>query len=193
MCFRFPARDSFLRGSRGKLGEEEAPQIRRALQSFGPKFIDCEAETSQRRGRIPNSSPHRGLQRGIVKRFKNTDADTVDFGCSQLHGRAQRIAIIIPGEDLEQQPHVGDGSPHRTRHCDPCCASDGRYPINEMRPGVGFNPAMPQKWAGTRMEPPPSLPTPPGEHPLAMAAASPPEEPPGVRSTFQGLFDRPVR
>ena len=62
-----------------------------------------------------------------------------------------------------------------------------------MRPGVGFNPARPQKWAGTRMEPPPSVARPPGEQQAAMAAASPPLEPPGVRSGSQGLLVRPVR
>ncbi len=67
-----------------------------------------------------------------------------------------------------------------------------RWPAIEMRPGVGFSPAIPQKCAGTRMEPPPSLPTPPGEQPLAMAAASPPLDPPGVRWTSHGLFVRPV-
>ena len=52
-----------------------------------------------------------------------------------------------------------------------------------MRPGVGFNPQMPEKCAGTRMEPPPSLPIPPAEQHAAIAAASPPLEPPG--RTFQ--------
>src|ERR1700729_410940 len=74
----------------------------------------------------------------------------------------------------------------------PATASEGRCPTSEIRPGVGFNPAMPQKGGGRRIDPPPSLPTPPGEQPLAMAAASPPDDPPGVRSMFQGLFDRPV-
>src|ERR1700751_1078124 len=43
------------------------------------------------------------------------------------------------------------------------------------------------------MEPPPSLPTPPAEQPEAIAAASPPLDPPGVRSRSQGLFVRPYR
>src|SRR5579864_9228522 len=62
-----------------------------------------------------------------------------------------------------------------------------------MRPGVGFRPQIPLKCAGTRMEPPPSLPTPPAEHPDAIAAASPPLEPPGVRDRSQGLLVRPYR
>src|SRR5947199_3492198 len=41
------------------------------------------------------------------------------------------------------------------------------------------------------MDPPPSLPTPPAEHPAAIAAASPPLEPPAVRDKSQGLFVRP--
>jgi len=57
-------------------------------------------------------------------------------------------------------------------------------------PGVGFIPHIPQKCAGTRMEPPPSLPTPPAEHPDAIAAASPPLEPPALRDKSQGLLER---
>ena len=41
------------------------------------------------------------------------------------------------------------------------------------------------------MEPPPSLPTPPKERPAAMAAASPPLEPPAEYSRFQGFPVRP--
>src|SRR5438445_4093114 len=61
-----------------------------------------------------------------------------------------------------------------------------------MRPGVGLSPQMPLKCAGTRMEPPPSLPTPPTEHPEAIAAASPPLEPPAERVRSQGLLVLPV-
>ena len=61
-----------------------------------------------------------------------------------------------------------------------------------IRPGVGFSPAIPQKCAGMRMEPPPSLATPPAEHNAAIAAASPPLDPPGVRVKSQGLLVRPV-
>lgn len=60
-----------------------------------------------------------------------------------------------------------------------------------IRPGVGFNPQMPQKCAGTRTDPPPSLPTPPTEQPEATAAASPPLDPPLVRDRSQGLLVRP--
>jgi hypothetical protein len=60
-----------------------------------------------------------------------------------------------------------------------------------MRPGVGLSPQMPLKCAGTRMEPPPSLPTPAAEQPAAIAADSPPLEPPGVLVKSQGLFVRP--
>src|SRR5580704_15410412 len=67
----------------------------------------------------------------------------------------------------------------------------GKCPVAGMRPGVGFRPQIPLKCAGTRIEPPPSLPTPPAEHPAAIAAASPPLEPPAVRDRSQGLLVRP--
>src|SRR5215469_6509259 len=51
---------------------------------------------------------------------------------------------------------------------------------------------MPQKCAGTRIEPPPSLPIPPVEQPAAMAAASPPLDPPEENSRFQGLLVFPL-
>src|SRR5262245_33051292 len=62
-----------------------------------------------------------------------------------------------------------------------------------MRPGVGLSPQIPLKWAGTRIEPPPSLPTPPAEQHAAMSAASPPLDPPGVRSRSHGLLVWPRR
>ena len=42
-----------------------------------------------------------------------------------------------------------------------------------------------------RIEPPPSVPTASGAIPEATAAPAPPEEPPQVRSVFQGLTVRP--
>src|SRR5579863_9844364 len=61
-----------------------------------------------------------------------------------------------------------------------------------MRPGVGFNAQIPQKCAGTRTDPPPSLPTPPIEQPAAIAAASPPLDPPADRATSHGLLVFPL-
>ena len=69
----------------------------------------------------------------------------------------------------------------------------GKCPVAGMRPGVGLSPQIPLKCAGTRMEPPPSLPTPPAEHPLAMAAASPPLDPPGVRDKIPRIVGTSVK
>src|SRR5271170_7214493 len=52
---------------------------------------------------------------------------------------------------------------------------------------------MPQKSAGTRIDPPPSLPTPPAVQPDAIAAASPPLDPPDDRSRFHGLLVFPLK
>lgn len=50
---------------------------------------------------------------------------------------------------------------------------------------------IPQKSAGFLRLPPISEPIPRGEHPEAINAASPPELPPAVLSTFQGFFVDP--
>ena len=55
------------------------------------------------------------------------------------------------------------------------------------RPKLTLKPNSPLYDAGVRMEPPPSLPVQIGIMPTATAAAEPPEDPPGVRSTFHGL------
>src|SRR5215472_16950504 len=72
-------------------------------------------------------------------------------------------------------------------------APEGKWPVAGTRPRVGLSPQIPQKCAGTRMEPPPSLPTPPIEQPAAIAAASPPLEPPDEYARFQGLLVFPLR
>ena len=56
-----------------------------------------------------------------------------------------------------------------------------------MRARVGFRPNRPQADAGMRIEPPPSVAWAIGTMPAATAAAEPPLEPPGARSSCQGL------
>src|SRR5947209_19964185 len=58
-------------------------------------------------------------------------------------------------------------------------------------PKVGLWPTIPQKHAGIRIEPPPSVPTDRGAIPAATAAPDPPLEPPGVRSRFHGFRVKP--
>src|SRR5262249_44036651 len=55
------------------------------------------------------------------------------------------------------------------------------------RPKCGLNPYTPQHAAGILIEPAPSVPSATGLIRDAIAAADPPDEPPGVRSRFQGL------
>jgi hypothetical protein len=60
------------------------------------------------------------------------------------------------------------------------------------RPNDGLVDASPQRWAGQRIDPPRSLPAPSADIPEASAAASPPLEPPGVRSAAHGLIVAPA-
>jgi hypothetical protein len=55
------------------------------------------------------------------------------------------------------------------------------------RPREALRPISPQKDAGMRVEPPPSEDMLTGATPAATIAAEPPEDPPGVRSGFQGF------
>jgi hypothetical protein len=56
---------------------------------------------------------------------------------------------------------------------------------------VGVTPTTPQKEAGWRMEPPVSEPSATTAVPWATAAAEPPLEPPGTRSSARGLRTGP--
>ena len=66
-----------------------------------------------------------------------------------------------------------------------------KRPVSGTRPAVGRKPTMPQKAAGTRTDPPMSLPRPRGDPHAATIAPSPPLLPPDDRSGFQGLLVRP--
>ena len=60
-----------------------------------------------------------------------------------------------------------------------------------ITPTVGLIDAMPQQCAGLRSEPPMSLPSPIGLIPDAIAAPSPPLDPPAVTFGFHGFRVRP--
>src|SRR6185436_3836924 len=67
----------------------------------------------------------------------------------------------------------------------------GNTPRALTRPDVGFNPTIPQNAAGSRTEPPVSVPIAAKHMPVATAAAEPPEEPPAMRSVSHGLRTGP--
>ena len=56
-----------------------------------------------------------------------------------------------------------------------------------MRPMVGLSPAMPLNAAGSRIEPPASVPSAPRHSPAATAAPEPLDEPPVTLAVFHGL------
>ncbi len=72
----------------------------------------------------------------------------------------------------------------------PICSSEFAYAISPNRetlPYVGFRPTIPQNAAGQRIDPPVSVPSAIRTMPAAIAAALPPEEPPGTRPVSHGL------
>ena len=62
-----------------------------------------------------------------------------------------------------------------------------------MRFIVGLSDVIPQQNAGLRSDPPMSLPSPNGLMPDAMAAASPPDDPPAVCSNENGFRVSPYK
>ena len=70
---------------------------------------------------------------------------------------------------------------------DRSCQSEPWSPPDGTRPSDGFMPLSPQHDEGMRIDPPPSDPVASGTMPDAMAAAAPPDEPPGLWSRFHGL------
>ena len=76
----------------------------------------------------------------------------------------------------------------------PRCDSDSMGLIGKtgMTPQDGLIPKTPQKAAGIRTDPAPSLPIAAGPRPAATAAAAPPLEPPAVRSSRHGLRAGPL-
>ena len=63
----------------------------------------------------------------------------------------------------------------------------GTRPRVDSRPRVGLKAEVPQKAEGMRSEPAVSVPVAAGTMPAASAAAEPPEEPPALRASAQGL------
>src|ERR1700727_1238232 len=57
-----------------------------------------------------------------------------------------------------------------------------------MRPKLGLRPKTPQKCAGMRIEPAPSLPWCSGPKPAADAAPAPADDAPALEPYFQGLW-----
>src|ERR1039458_9835229 len=113
-------------------------------------------------------------------------------GCHRVIG-CHGVSDISSGDSFKHQPQVFNRSRHWAHYPHHRERTDRRrkVPVAGIRPGVGLSPQIPEKCAGTRIEPPPSLPMPAADIPDAMAAASPPLEPPGVQSRSQGLLVRP--
>jgi hypothetical protein len=63
----------------------------------------------------------------------------------------------------------------------------GSTPLFDTNPNVGRRPVTPQKPAGTRTEPPVSVPSAASTISSATATAEPPLEPPGMQVGFHGF------
>ena len=126
------------------------------------------------------------LREFIAPRARQAQAVAASLGC-----------FVRAGDKIERQAEVIDRARHRADHrkidrlrarrASQAEHDRGRATI----PCVGLCAQMPQKWAGTRKEPPISEPSDKGPKPAASAADDPPDEPPGVRVLSHGLWVAP--
>src|SRR5256885_13984285 len=70
---------------------------------------------------------------------------------------------------------------------------NGITPARLTRPYVGLSPTTPQQAAGSRIEPPVSLPMAPATRPAATPPAQPLDEPPQARAGRRGVPPAPRR
>src|SRR5205814_347691 len=80
------------------------------------------------------------------------------------------------------------------RACTPTVSkvgANGMTPATEMKSCDGRNPQIPQLLAGTRTDPPVSVPNAKSTSPHATAEAEPLEDPPGTRSGARGFSGVP--
>ena len=121
----------------------------------------------------------------------NSDAQILQTGKTrgrEVEGQAGFVGVRA-SQDVQRGDQVGGGAAEGADDGDvrPRGGTGDRVAVVGQQANVGLWPNTPQKCAGTRIEPPMSLPISNPVSPAASAAADPPEEPPGVWSVFQGL------
>ena len=171
------------------------------------------ASTTRRSGRSrthgrlpPPRNPAKPSTRRPVRRLRAPPSSTsaypsVGDQATFRGGRgSSRVAIHDASGRGRERRSVGSGPTATSRavttserrrasgpFVDRFCQSGGSGPPLGTRPSEGFIPDSPQHDDGMRIEPPPSDPVAKGTIPEAMAAALPPDDPPGVCSRFQGF------
>ena len=125
---------------------------------------------SARRSKKPRSRPSRG---GILE----------SGGLISVHFLRRRVLT----HSAEQESQIVDGAGDRADVIEAGGERLNAFVDLDERIRAGFIPATPQNDAGRVIEPPVCVPIAPKHMPHATAAAEPLDEPPGVRSRFQGL------
>src|SRR5579883_2453958 len=115
-----------------------------------------------------------------------------DAACASLHCGAAKVT----GSNGSGPPTIFRMRPQSSAVCakGPTLSSvkeSGIALARLTRLFVGFSPVMPQKWAGSLIEPPVSEPSAAGVSLAATAAPEPEEEPPVTRSGAQGFLAWP--
>mmetsp|Transcript_52536 Transcript_52536/g.139922 ORF Transcript_52536/g.139922 Transcript_52536/m.139922 type:complete len:269 (-) Transcript_52536:437-1243(-) len=128
--------------------------------------------------------PYRNVPVAATASSSKGTGGTIGSALNIVVWHQARITVMQSSTCMERGPGADGMTP--IEYSIPARRGDLR-PTMETRPGVGLKLANPQKWAGMRTDPPMSVPRPTGEPCAAIRAASPPEDPPGVRSWSHGF------
>jgi hypothetical protein len=123
-----------------------------------------------------------------VMEMKPAFREVTDGHEDQMYKMAKTmLSMPRPRGQMPDESQVANGVSHR-----PDMPEAARYEGDVWPRADDVTDEIPVSDAGPRTEMARSVPRPIGDMPAAIAAASPPLEPPGVRVRSQGLFDRPV-
>ena len=188
------------------LGDEVATDPGELLDGHRrePVVVDLLGERSGRRDRPRCRSPPRDRRSRPRTATRSIAAVGRSPPCAGWRGcdpgrrrDAETTSAPRSGRPATGPAMTSSSSAHRPRSRRAGPSSTGRSTTASGRdrssPPVGFSPTSPQKAAGMRIEPPPSVPVASGARPAEIAAPAPPLEPPGDHSCAHGLRVSPNR
>ncbi len=149
-----------------------------AARASGASGIDtCVTSTPSSRTRESHASKAASTSGRLRALTSSSTTATRLTGLTGSSGRPDMTASIAAVSAADRA-----SGPTRSRP-----GANGITPSRETRPSEGAIPTTPHCEAGSRIDPPVSVPTARGTNPAATAAALPPELPPGLRRRSTGL------
>jgi len=170
------------------------PELRASFQSFRPKWFHLKTSAAQGFCGITHCVRVSAVT-GVRRHLQNNHSKRPGFVChwpsarTGAAGRPHPALHYLEREVSNRQPCGAWDRRHRWKQT--ACGygkMSGRWDAPRSRLQAADSAESGRALESNRRR---SLPTPPADRPAAIAAASPPLEPPGVRFQVQGLLVRP--